>query len=737
MPSRRDFLRTGAIAGAGAFLARGGTGKALAAGTPEVGGNQVAATPPLTKWKDPLIAAIPKAVPDAAGVYRISMEPGRWQFHSQLPVISTRKFTTWGYTDLIGGFGIGYLGPTIEVQSGVQTTVQFTNNLPEFHPVQQCIDPTVPDAEMYGWMPGGRATPHLHGGFTAPQYDGHPHSWWTKKGAPEVGKRCLPNLAGEPVNARTFIFSNAQPAANIWYHDHAMGITRLNVYAGLAGLYFIRDAQDTGVEGTGLKLPGTYIDPANPANKRYYEIPLVIQDKTFNLDGSLWYPIMGLTPAHPLWMPEFFGDTPVVNGTCYPFLNVEPRKYRFRIVNGSQARFYNLWITAPNKGNLPVTQIGAEQSLLPAPYLLPGGTLLIAPGERADIIVDFTGLAVGTVLTMKNNANAPYPGGNNGIAIPEIMQFRVVALAGADTSVVPATLAPAPSLGASVKTRPVVMKETAAPTMQGNQLAPTDMRLNGWWFDEPISMTNMNLKIEESPMVNTVETWEYTNLTVDAHPMHSHLVKFLVVNRQAFDVKAFTTAWLAWVAGGRVGAMPAPVLIGAPILPLGDELGWKDTAKAYPGQILRVKALYELPPLATMPAEYVYHCHILEHEENEMMRPFAVTVDGSAPTNLLPGFWKRGEEQVAAKPARFALDQNYPNPFNPGTTIQFHLPEDTDVQLKVFNSIGQEVATLANGPFTAGTHALQFNAGNLASGAYYAKIKAGSFSATQKMLLMK
>ena len=733
MSNRRDFLKKGALAGAGALLAKGGLEKATAATRPIAGSTGISATPPLTKWMDPLISAIPVLTPNTslypgADYHEIFMDGGRWQFHTQLPVTSTRKFTTWGYGSTYNGnnFFIAYLGPTIQATSGRGVVVKFINNLPEFHPIQQSIDPTVPDAEMYGWMPGGRATPHLHGGFTAPQFDGHPHSWWTKKGVPEVGKRCLPQGALDAVNERTFTYSNAQQATQLWYHDHAMGITRLNVYAGLAGLYFIRDAADTGVAGTGLNLP------AGP-----YEIPLVIQDKVFNLDGSLWYPILGVTPQHPLWMPEFFGDTPVVNGKCYPFLNVEPRKYRFRILNGSQARFYNLWITSPNKGNLLLTQIGAEQSLLPVPYILPGGTFLISPGERADIIADFTGLPVGTVLTMKNNANAPFPGGGGGPNIPEILQFRVVAMTGPDTSVISPVLTGAPALGASTKTRPIVMKETAAPTGTGNKVAPTDMRLNGWWFDQPISSVNPNLLIEESPQVNTVETWEYINLTVDAHPMHSHLVKFQVVNRQAFDVAAFTAAWLAWVAGGRVGAPPVPTLLGAPLLPLGDELGWKDTAKAYPGQILRLRALYELPPLTVMPAEYVYHCHILEHEENEMMRPFAVTVDGSAPTNLPPGMWKRGEEPVASKPTQFALDQNYPNPFNPETTIRFHLPNDTNVRLKVFNSIGQEVATLADRPFTAGSHALKFTAGSLASGVYYAKIEAGTFAATTKMLLMK
>lgn len=398
----------------------------------------------------------------------------------------------------------------------------------------------------------------------------------------------------------------------LWYHDHAFGITRLNVYAGLAGLYFIRDTTyDTGVPGTGLKLP------AGP-----YEVPLVIQDKQFNANGSLFYPTTSGVPTpypHPIWVPEFFGDTAVVNAVVTPFLAVEPRRYRFRIVNGAQARFFNLSLNGPI-GQMPFWIIGMEQGFLAAPVM--AKSILLSPGERADIIVDFAGLPKKASITMTNNAKAPYPGGKGG-QVTQIMQFQVTKpLNGTDSSVLPQslTLPPMTSLGPAVREREIVMKETFDPATG----VPTDVRLNGKWFDEPV---------DETPGMGDIEDWLFVNLTVDAHPMHMHLVQFKVINRRPFNAAAYATAWQAWVAAGRpIATKPnlnnywtGPAVGAAP-----EESGWKDTAKAYPGQVLRVRAKFDLPPVPnTYPSglpttEYVYHCHILEHEENEMMRPFTV-----------------------------------------------------------------------------------------------------------------
>jgi spore coat protein A, manganese oxidase len=702
MATRRDFLKAGAIAGAGALLAKGATQKAVAA--PGGGGS-----PNVTKFVDRIVHPIPKLTPTAnsafpgADYYELTMSAGTHRFH--------RQFLALANTFRYGA--MPYLGPTIEAQAGTPVVVKFINNLPitdAAHPLAASIDPTVPDSAMYPSLAPGRATPHLHGGFTAPQFDGLPHSWFTQNGLHgrhygTLDNSCLPNEA-------VYRYENLQPAAPLWYHDHAMGITRLNVYAGLAGLYLVRDAVEAG-----LNLPSGD-----------YEVPLVIQDKQFGPTGLQFYPTTSGVPApypHPIWVPEFFGDTPVVNAVAYPFLDVEPRRYRLRLYNGSQARFYNFKFVSP-AGNMPFWVIGMEQGLLPAPVMKT--TLLLAPGERADVIIDFAGLALGTLVTLKNDAKAPYPGGRGG-GVPQIMQFKVInALVGTDTTTPPASLrlpvVPRLIVTGTAPMREIVMKETFDPATG----VPTDVKLNGQWYDEA------GVPIDETPKLNDNEIWQFINLTVDAHPMHLHLVKFQVVDRLPFNVAAYTTAWLAWVAAGRNPATK-PVLttfvIGPAILPPPEEMGWKDTVKAYPGQITRIIATFEVPPGTTLPAEYVYHCHILEHEENEMMRPFAVTATGSLPK-------KSGEEEVASEqPAKFALDQNYPNPFNPETTIRFQLPKDSPVQLKVFNTAGQEVATLAEGPFAAGVHTVRFNGSHLASGMYYAKITAGNFSAVQKMLLLK
>jgi spore coat protein A len=578
MISRRDFLKLSAAAGVGLALTKIDVERAMAA----------AGTPNLSKFTNRLVHPIPKLTPTAnpsfpgADYYEITMSAGSHTFHNQMGPAATLRYG-----------GMPYLGPTIEAQSGQRTVVKFINNLPSSdadHPLAACIDPTVPDPEMYSGLAGGRATPHLHGGFTRSGFDGHPHSWFNANG--EKGSH-YQSLPGAAINEAIYEFSNLQTAAPLWYHDHAMGITRLNVYAGLAGLYLIRDSVEVG-----LNLPSGD-----------YEVPLVVQDKQFNPNGTLFYPATNGLPAvypHPIWVPEFFGDTPVVNAVAYPYLDVEPRRYRLRFYNGAQARFYNFKFIVGKK-MLPFWVIGMEQSLLPMPIMKT--SLLLAPGERADVIIDFAGLK-GTAVTLKNDAKAPFPGGPGG-ADNQVMQFQVTKpLIGRDTTTPPTSLSlPAvprltPTLG--VPMREIVMKETMDP-FTGE---PTEVRLNGKWFDEPI---------DENPRVGDTEIWQFVNLTVDAHPMHMHLVKFQVYDRQPFNVAAYTADWLAGIARPVVNYVTGPA-----IKPNPEELGWKDTVKSYPGEITRVIATFELPPGSILPAEYVYHCHILEHEENEMMRPFQV-----------------------------------------------------------------------------------------------------------------
>jgi spore coat protein A len=495
-----------------------------------------------------------------------------------------------------------YLGPTIEARRGRKTIVKFINNLPPAeaqHPLAASIDQTVPDDMMYPNLAGGRATPHLHGGFTLPQFDGHPHSWFGPDGSQGSTYASLPGAAA---NEAIYEYSNDQFAAPLWYHDHAMGITRLNVYAGLAGLYLLRDERELA-----LNLPSGE-----------YEVPLVLQDKQFTPTGQLFYPTTSGLPfpyPHPIWVPEFFGDTPVVNAVAYPYLDVEPRRYRLRFYNGAQARFFNLKFATAKNVNLPFWVIGMEQSLLPAP--VQKTSFLLAPGERVDIIIDFASLPKGSLVTLKNDAKAPYPGGQGG-DVAQIMQFQVTKrLAGPDTSTPPAQLAlPAvprllPTPGAPM--REIFMKETMDPVTG----APTEVRLNSKWFNETNEAGEMI--VDEKPHVGDTEIWQFVNQTEDAHPMHMHLVQFQVYDRQPFNA--------ALLDAERMAGIIKPVssyVTGPAVPPLPEEMGWKDTVKSMPGEITRIIAKFDVPEGTALPAEYVYHCHILEHEENEMMRPFAV-----------------------------------------------------------------------------------------------------------------
>jgi spore coat protein A, manganese oxidase len=581
MSSRRDFLKLSSASIAALVLSsKLGRHNVYAAG----------GTPNIAKFTNRLVHPIPKLTPDTttyadADYYELTMSAGTHRFHNQLGVANTLRYGE-----------MPYLGPTIEAQRGRPTIVKFINNLPlteAEHPMSASIDLTIPDPMMYPGLAGGRATPHLHGGFTEPGFDGHPHSWFSPDGSKGTHYR---SMDGDAANEAIYRYSNDQFAAPLWYHDHAMGITRLNVYAGMAGLYLLRDAAELA-----LNLPNGD-----------YEVPLVVQDKIFAPTGQLFYPTtsgLPFTYPHPVWVPEFFGDTPVVNAVAYPFLDVEPRRYRLRFYNGSQARFYNLKFAAAKNVNLPFWVIGMEQSLLPVP--VKKTTFLLAPGERVDIIIDFATLPKGTLVTLKNDAKAPFPGGQGG-DVSQVMQFQVTKpLSRKDTTTPPANLilptVPRLSPTSGAPMRKIVMKET----MDMITGAPTDVRLNGKWFDDGT--------IDETPKIGDTEIWQFVNLTVDAHPMHMHLVQFQVYDRQPFNAALYAADWTARVAGPVGNYVTGPAVPPPP-----EEMGWKDTVKSMPGEITRVIAKFDIPAGTTLPAEYVYHCHILEHEENEMMRPFQV-----------------------------------------------------------------------------------------------------------------
>jgi spore coat protein A len=581
MLTRRQLLQRGAIGGAGLVASRAAFATAAPAA---VGG-----TPKLRKWVEPL--PVPPVLDGRGGGKSFAIaarESTTWKFHPSLP--ATR---TWGYWSDNPQAGLPYLGPTIlatrRPNDTVETsvTVEWRNELDTaFLP----DDPTLTGAVMPG-QPAPIVT-HLHGGENHPQFDGTPLQWFTKDG--KKGAHYLTNR---------FTYYNEQRASMVWYHDHALGNTRTNVYAGLAGAYIIRDNQDTGEAGNPLGLP------AGP-----YEIPLVLQDKTFNADGSMFYPTQGVTAYHPQWVPEFFGDVAVINAKIWPFVDVEPRRYRLRIVNGSQSRFYNLQFAHGNSGRpLPFTQIGADGGLLRAPVAMTA--LLIAPGERADLIIDFAGQRNASFI-VTNNARAPYPMGARA-GLNQLLKIRVNRpLQGTDTTT-PAANLQLPAL-AALPAPSVTRVQHLSETLDRITGAPTNLNVE----DAPYLDTQTDLPaVATRPAANAVEDWLLVNTTADTHPIHLHLVTFEVIDRRPFNVAAYhpTTQAITYT-GPAVPAAP-------------NENGRKDTVQAHPGQVTRIRARFELPDEGTIQLppnvgvsnpQYVWHCHILEHEENDMMRAFEV-----------------------------------------------------------------------------------------------------------------
>ncbi len=612
--NRRTFVKA-AGAAVGAFaLGVGGLNVRIATAAIPLDGTT------LPKYKNPLLIP-PAYTPDKTTVpgsdyYEIEMTKINQDLgiFNSVGTAGNPLTPVWAYGSIHNGAPANYPGFSIEASKNMEVVVKYKNLLPTTHLLPGAIDTTLfhNDPDMINNQV--RCCPHLHGGFTAPQFDGHPESWFTPEVSPGNavhGSHYFtdPALTANPWEC-VYRYSNLHPSATLWYHDHGMGVTRLNVYAGLAGFYLVRDQFDTGVPGEGLNIP-----------KGNFEIPIAIQDRMINDDGTLFYPTTGVTSVHPIWAPEFFGDIAVVNGRVFPYLDVEPRRYRLRVLNGCDARFVRIWFD--NKGvAVPFHLIGMEIAKLPKPVMLKN--ILLSPAERADIIMDFSALPMGTEIILKNDAPAPYPGGGE-FALPEIMKFRVnKTLSSPDETSRPEDLelppfVPLSTVGATK--REIVLRETEDP-VTGN---PLEVLINGKYFMDPV---------DETPTEGTTEIWQFVNLTPDAHPMHTHLVDFQVLNRQKFLASAYKRVWDAWKAGKGPKPVLAKYLIGSPRPPLPEESGLKDTAKAFPNEVLRIIARFDVPPGSLTENQitgqgsgnypYVYHCHIIEHEDNEMMRPFEV-----------------------------------------------------------------------------------------------------------------
>jgi spore coat protein A, manganese oxidase len=529
--TRREFLQYSGIAATTAALGQGGSHRAAPKFRTQLNPNSL--KPFVDALPIPEIAAPngyrPSPVDPAVKLpyYRIAMRQFESKVHRDM-----KPTRLWGYE--------GHSpGPTFETRSGQGLLVEWANELPAAHFLP--VDHSIHGAEAD--KPEVRTVVHLHGSKAPPESDGYPEKWFV------------------PGKSAVCHYPNRQDAAMLWYHDHALGINRLNVFAGMLGVFFVRDEVEDA-----LDLP-----------RGKYEIPLVMYDRIFDLDSQLNYPVSG-DPQKP-WVPEVFGDALLVNGKLFPYLDVEPRPYRFRVLNGANGRFFHLSLP---RGQV-FHQIGSDQGLLPAPVQL--DRVSLAPGERADVVVDFAGLG-GSNVVLKNDAF-------------DMMQFRVRknmadAKTGTGAIALPQSLRLVPRIAeaSAVKTRTLSLVEVDDLVQR-----PMTMLLNNAHWSMPVT---------ENPVLDSTEIWELVNTTDDSHPIHLHLVRFQILDRKKFDINTY------WSKGTLR-------YTGAAVLPEPAESGWKDTVRADPGMVTRIIVRFE-----GFVGRYVWHCHILEHEDNEMMRPFDV-----------------------------------------------------------------------------------------------------------------
>ncbi|WP_137725502.1 multicopper oxidase family protein [Prescottella subtropica] len=498
--------------------------------------------------------------------------------------------------------GVDYLGPTIEAHRDDPLTVTYRNDI-TVHPLAADFDTT-----LHGVTDRDRtAVPtsmHLHGAVTPPEHDGHPM------------------YLQRPGQGHVHHFPNGHEATGLWYHDHAMGITRLNVYAGLAGMCLLRDDFDTGTPQNAWGLPSGE-----------FEIPLVMQEKLFTADGHQSYRVSPLLPPGR-WDPATPGDVGVVNGTVWPKLDVARGMYRLRILNAASFSIWNLFF-----GNrMRFWIIGADGGMLPAP--LPSTQVRLAPGERVDLLVDFGGLEPGTTVELCNDEPPPLGVAQRGVrAMPLFCRFRVAAGPGRPTAV-PETLRGGPGQPADLEPVPTPQARRTVTVLQLPDPATGGvlMSLNNLRFGDPDI---------EMPRQGTVEQWDIVNVSPEPHPIHLHLVNFRVLGRQRIDVDRYVRDHPQPAVGTR-WAPPVDDYLTSPLLPPQPwETGRKDTVVADIGSVTRIVAVFPtsddlgFDPDATfgapagesdhagheMPAAgplqgYVWHCHMLDHEDHDMMLGF-------------------------------------------------------------------------------------------------------------------
>ena len=563
-------------------------------------------------------------------------------------VIGTTSYMTDIYAYGTSQASASFPAKSIQVQSGRPVQIHWTNNLgtQDSYLMSQYMDMSpgmmTPDMMAMPANDGIPTVPHLHGGHTEAASDGTPNQWFTGALPETAGGKPTIDRGPDAVKTNdTFVYANDQRAATLWYHDHAMGFTRTNVYAGLMGMYIVRDEIDTGLKNNPAGLPSGA-----------YEIPLAIADRMFTDNGQLYYPHQADTTGATRMLPEAFGDVMTVNGKAWPVQHVEPRNYRFRMLNASDSRFLDLSLTRDTDPDLTpaakLMQVGSDQGLLSKPAAL--DKLLFGPGERADIVVDFSKFAPGTRLILRNDAATPYSGGDpvDPDTTGQVMEFIVDAPLNKSypnptlhSTLVP-TIKPLVANGPTLRVGLFEMD-----TMEPNPATPDPAVTNepftvitpmlGTLKDGPLAFS---APITEKIQLGKTVVWEIYNTTEDVHPVHIHLASFQVQNRQDFTTST----------DAKTGAtLYTPT--GAIQKPQSNELGWKDTVLVYPGQMTRIIAKYDRL------GDYIWHCHIMSHEESDMMRKFSVveklttTPSKSESSSTMHSMAMMATPMVAAMPA--------------------------------------------------------------------------------------
>ncbi|MBC5994996.1 multicopper oxidase domain-containing protein [Pontibacter cellulosilyticus] len=625
------------------------------------------------------------------------------------------KTKVWGYNGQ-------YPGPTIVARKNVPVQVYWLNQLttgnngtgaylPHLLPVDVSIHWALRDyideEDIDDWETelGVPIVTHLHGGHTESASDGLPEAWYTPNGA-VVGPHYV---KGSNIPYR---YDNDQEAATLWYHDHALGITRLNVYAGLAGFYLLTDDNEQDLKARNIL----------PADE--YDIGLAIQDRMFTTDGQLFYPSEAEGEMHgmemddapePSILPEFFGDIILVNGKAWPKLEVEPREYRFRLLNGSDSRFYNLKLTEEVK----IWQVGSDNGLLQVP--VKQTEILIAPGERKDIVIDFSDPALwGKQIIFTNDANIPFPDGDPvGEGASQIMAFEVTKSLNTNYSLskvrglLAKGLQPVPTEinTKNLKVRKLILFEGEDEYGRLKPMLGT--------FEE--GALDWHEPITENPALNATEVWEIYNLTPDSHPIHLHLVSFRAINSQKF-VPVYGSP-----EDEAIGKLSGVNFTSVPLRPERGQQGRKDTYPIAPGEVTRLIATFDRP------GRYVWHCHILSHEDHEMMRPYYV---GAMPANMVAS-----HSQQVKKASEVAFEngayQVYPNPFSTAATVQLDIKETVAVAVRLIDLSGRVVREVPSKQLSVGSHKLEIFAEDMQSGMYICEVEVNNKLHRSRLVLAR